>query len=326
MITNQTSNNSKKSQWDGRVLANQVGVRTQQQLPIRQKYIPMNGLIKTGGYGKIGVQIRMHGKQPGLIKSRNEKKEYIEIEGNNLPPLDYPIENPRSIRYKNPNSKIRIERSESFDSKKSISYDSKQSISYDSRQHSVETEKSERKSDDDYDYDIYEKDFDDDVSIGNNNLQNNNNNYPSLSSKISPSNETPSSDNSPLLSGTHDRIYVSTNKLSSLEIEVSESIQTIDKEELEMKRQIYEMSTMNLNNTNKVKRVQTPRIVKESSPFGDDLEGSGGSGPRNLSSVLCRLEFLGRGSSAVVYKSVNLKSLTLCADHHHEGDGRCGHF
>jgi hypothetical protein len=248
MITNQTSNNSKKSQWDGRVLANQDGVLTKQQLPIRQKYVPMNGNIRTGGYGHIGVKIRTNGKHPVMIKSINTKKEHID-----LPPLDYPIENPKSIRYKNPNSNLR-----------SVSYDSKNSVSYDSGQHeslSVETEKSEIKSDDDYDYDIYEKDFDDDVSIDSNNLQNNNDNYPSLSSKTTPSNKTLLSENSPFLS-----------KLSSLEIEVSESIQTIDKEELEMKRQIYEMSTMNLNNTDKVKRVQTPRIVKESSPFGDDLE------------------------------------------------------
>jgi hypothetical protein len=247
MTTNQTSNNGKKSQWDGRVLANQDGVLTKQQLPIRQKYIPMNGNIRTGGYGHIGVKTRMNGKHPVMIKNRNEKKEHID-----LPPLDYPLENPKSIRYKNPNSNLR-----------SVSYDSKKSVSYDSRQHeslSVETEKTEIKSDDDYDYDIYEKDFDDDVSIDSNNLHNNNDNHPSLSSETTP-NKTPSSEDSPFLS-----------KLSSLEIEVSESIQTIDKEELEMKRQIYEMSTMNLNNTNKVKRVQTPCSVKESSPFGDDLE------------------------------------------------------
>ena len=91
------------------------------------------------------------------------------------------------------------------------------------------------------------------------------------------------------------------SRLSSLKIDVSASVQTIDREEDEMRREINDMTNLGLGSVeNNNRRDRT--CFQES------------QGPSSEVQPLCRLEIIGRGSSAVIYKSIILKSLQLCAE------------
>lgn len=301
-----TSNKSKKLQWDARFAD---GLFTKQQLPLRQKFISMNGSVVKSSLSHLGVKSK---KQPFITKNgRNEKKECVK-EGLTVDALtdsDRDRERGREEgkMHDDKDSKTRKVRRSVKDPKSALGL---RNISFQSEPLNTEIEISDSKNRNDeeyYDSDVYEND--DDISIDSNNHHNG---YNDSSDNRKFSTKTVLLSSEKLLSPSQN--IPSLSKLSSLEIEVSESIQTMDKEDYEMKKEIYEMSTMNLNNNSKrAPKVNTLFGVKKTFPFWDDLEGSSG-GPSDLPSVLCRLEFLGRGSSAVVYKSVILKSLTLCAE------------
>ena len=96
----------------------------------------------------------------------------------------------------------------------------------------------------------------------------------------------------------------SRGRLNSLKIDVSSSVQTIDIDEIEMRKELFDMANMDLSQSD----VQTSR---REDPYRSDLTRSGAL---NMLQPLCRLEVIGRGSSAVIYKAILLKSLSLCAE------------
>lgn len=97
-------------------------------------------------------------------------------------------------------------------------------------------------------------------------------------------------------------VAVPRGRLSSLQIDISASIQSIDNDEFEMRRQLYDLADSGLSNPK--------HSGRETNLFRDNLNGSDPSLPKPL----CRLEVIGRGSSAIIYKAILLKSLSLCAE------------
>ena len=93
------------------------------------------------------------------------------------------------------------------------------------------------------------------------------------------------------------------HRLSSLKIDVSTSVQTIDKEEDEMRKEIDDRTNLGLIG------VQNPGRKISNFGVNSNLKGN-----INLPKPLHRLEIIGRGSSAVIYKSILLGSLQICAE------------
>ena len=96
-------------------------------------------------------------------------------------------------------------------------------------------------------------------------------------------------------------------RLFSLEIDVSGSLPTIDKEDYEMRKEIFDMANLSPSQSDS----KLPGLIPNSYRNQNILSLSG---TLTLPNPLCRLEVIGRGSSATIYKAVILKSLTLCAE------------
>ena len=100
-----------------------------------------------------------------------------------------------------------------------------------------------------------------------------------------------------------------------LEIDISSSLQTLDKDDEEMRKEISDISFLNLSDCS-----------GEHGGGGGGGRGAGrgfsyhsrshssGSNREGAAKPLCRLEVIGRGSSATIYRAVHLKSLSLCAE------------
>ena len=97
-----------------------------------------------------------------------------------------------------------------------------------------------------------------------------------------------------------------------LEIDISSSLQTLDKDDEEMRKEILDISFLNLSDCSGEhggggrERGRGFSYNYRSNSSGSNREG----GVRPL----CRLEVIGRGSSATIYRAVHLKSLSLCAE------------
>lgn len=95
-------------------------------------------------------------------------------------------------------------------------------------------------------------------------------------------------------------------RLSPLKIDVSSSAQTIDIDEIEMRKEIFNMANMDLSQSD-----ADAKISEREDAYQSDITRSGAP---NTLQPLCRLEVIGRGSSAIIYKAILLKSLSLCAE------------
>jgi hypothetical protein len=95
----------------------------------------------------------------------------------------------------------------------------------------------------------------------------------------------------------------SKGRVNSLKIDVSSSVQTIDIDDIEMRKELFDMANMDLSQSD-------VNVSKREDPYRGDLTRSGAI---NMLQPLCRLEVIGRGSSAIIYKAILLKSLSLCA-------------
>jgi hypothetical protein len=96
----------------------------------------------------------------------------------------------------------------------------------------------------------------------------------------------------------------SKGRVNSLKIDVSSSVQTIDIDDIEMRKELFDMANMDLSQSD-------VNVSKREDLYRGDLTRSGAI---NMLQPLCRLEVIGRGSSAIIYKAVLLKSLSLCAE------------
>ena len=96
-------------------------------------------------------------------------------------------------------------------------------------------------------------------------------------------------------------------RLSSLKIDVSLSTQTLDKDDDEMRKEINEISNLGLIAGKK------PGGVRSQAHY-DRAGINSPSSAISLPKPLYRLGIIGRGSSAIIYKSILLKSLQLCAE------------
>lgn len=96
----------------------------------------------------------------------------------------------------------------------------------------------------------------------------------------------------------------SKGRLNSLKIDITSSIQTIDIDDIEMRKELFDMANMDLSQSDM-------NISKREDSYREDLTRSGAL---NMLQPLCRLEVIGRGSSAIIYKAILLKSLSLCAE------------
>lgn len=91
-----------------------------------------------------------------------------------------------------------------------------------------------------------------------------------------------------------------------LEIDISSSNHTLDRDDDEMRKEILDMSYLGLSDNS-----------GEHGGRGFSYPCKGrSSGPNSQAQAkpLCRLEVIGKGSSATIYRAVLLKSLTLCAE------------
>lgn len=91
-----------------------------------------------------------------------------------------------------------------------------------------------------------------------------------------------------------------------LEIDISSSNHTLDRDDDEMRKEILDMSYLGLSDNS-----------GEHGGRGFSYPCRGRSdGPNSQAQAkpLCRLEVIGKGSSATIYRAVLLKSLTLCAE------------
>ena len=96
-------------------------------------------------------------------------------------------------------------------------------------------------------------------------------------------------------------------RLSSLKIDVSVSTQTLDKDDDDMRKEINEISNLGL--------IAGQKPGRASSQAHYDRVGiNSPNSAINLPKPLHRLGIIGRGSSAIIYKSILLKSLQLCAE------------
>ena len=96
-------------------------------------------------------------------------------------------------------------------------------------------------------------------------------------------------------------------RLSSLKIDVSVSTQTLDKDDDDMRKEINEISNLGLIAGQKPGRASLQARY-------DRVGINSPSSVINLPKPLHRLGIIGRGSSAIIYKSILLKSLQLCAE------------
>ena len=95
-------------------------------------------------------------------------------------------------------------------------------------------------------------------------------------------------------------------RLSSLKIDVSGSIQIVDKDDDDIRKEINEISNLGLIGD------KNPAITSRACYKRDGINTSSCSS--NIPKPLHRLEIIGRGSSAIIYKSILLKSLKVCAE------------
>ena len=76
-----------------------------------------------------------------------------------------------------------------------------------------------------------------------------------------------------------------------------------------MRKEIFDMANLSLSHSDS----RIPGMIA-ASDRNEKRNNLSLSGPLTMPNSLCRLEVIGRGSSATIYKAVILKSLTLCAE------------